>query len=63
MNIKRMKLVLKTLDQIDVRGKENLDLMLGCMMALEKEIAEEEKRNAESNKGNVSDAEAGAAAE
>lgn len=38
--------VLYTLDQIDVKGRENIDRMLGCMQALEK-IANAMKHNRE----------------
>ena len=38
--------VLYTLDQIDVKGRENIDRMLGCMQALEK-IANAMKNNRE----------------
>lgn len=38
--------VLATLDTIEVRGKANMDRMLGCMQALEK-IADALKRNRE----------------
>lgn len=38
--------VLYTLDQIDVKGRENIDRMLGCMQALES-IANAMKHNRE----------------
>lgn len=38
--------VLYTLDQIEVRGRENIDRMLGCMFALER-VAEALKHNRE----------------
>lgn len=30
--------LLKSLNEIEIKGKENLDIMLGCMMAIEKAI-------------------------
>lgn len=38
--------VLATLDAVEVKGKDNLDKMLGCMQALEK-IADAMKHNRE----------------
>lgn len=38
--------VLYTLDKIEVRGRENIDRMLGCMVALER-VAEALKHNRE----------------
>lgn len=37
---KRLKRVLVTLDEIAVSGKQNLDMMLGCMQELESIIKE-----------------------
>lgn len=43
-----IKLVLNTLDDIEVKGKKNIDAMLGCMNALESFIQEaENKKEAE----------------
>lgn len=47
MNVETLiRQVLYTLDQIDVKGRENIDRMLGCMQALEK-IANAMKHNRE----------------
>jgi len=32
--------LLKSLDKIEVKGKENIDILLGCMMAVEQMIAQ-----------------------
>lgn len=37
---KRLKRILVTLDEIAVSGKQNLDMMLGCMQELESIIKE-----------------------
>lgn len=42
MNITIIKLVLNTLDDIEIKGKKNIDAMLGCMNALESFIHEAE---------------------
>ena len=42
MDITIIKIVLNTLDDIEVRGKQNLDAMLGCMNALEGFVYEAE---------------------
>jgi hypothetical protein len=33
-----LKIVVSTLNNVEVRGKENLDRLLGCIQTLEKEI-------------------------
>lgn len=38
--------VLATLDKVEVRGRDNIDMLLGCMQALEK-IAAAMKHNRE----------------
>lgn len=38
--------VLATLDRIEVKGRENIDMLLGCMQALEK-VADAMKHNRE----------------
>lgn len=35
-----LKTLLKSLNQIEVKGKENIDILLGCMMAVEGAIAQ-----------------------
>ena len=35
MNTELIKMVISTLDTIEVRGRDNLDKMLGCINALE----------------------------
>lgn len=43
-----IKLVLNTLDDIEIKGKKNIDAMLGCMNALENFIqAAENKEKSE----------------
>ena len=39
----RLKAVRRTLEEIDVRGRDNIDKMLGCMMTLDRIIAEESR--------------------
>lgn len=39
MPVELIKLVLTTLNSISVRGKEDLDSMLGCINALESVVA------------------------
>ena len=39
----RLKAVRRTLEEIDVRGRGNIDKMLGCMMLLDQIIAEESR--------------------
>lgn len=41
--------LLNSLEQIEVKGKNNLDLMLGCMMAIENAICELNKGTEENN--------------
>lgn len=41
------KSLLKTLGEIEVRGRENMDRMLGCMLLLEKLLQAIEKGNGE----------------
>lgn len=49
---KKIKLVLKTLDSISVSGKNNHDMLLGCMLTLEQVLDEkQEVENAESMDG------------
>lgn len=50
----RIKAVRRTLEEIDVRGRNNIDKMLGCMMTLDQIIVEmsqpvQEAKNDESN--------------
>ena len=42
-----IKLVLNTLEDIEIKGKKNIDAMLGCMNALENfvKLAEAENNN------------------
>ena len=48
MNVEELiRKVLATLDTVEVKGKDNMDKMLGCMQALEK-IANAMKHNRES---------------
>jgi hypothetical protein len=43
--------LLQSLNEIEVKGKANIDILLGCMMAIERAIAqtEETKEGQESN--------------
>lgn len=43
---KRIYLLRNTLNQIEVKGKENLDLLLGCIIAVENIISEHEAETA-----------------
>lgn len=43
MDVDIIKAVLATLDTIPVKGKENLDAMLGCMNALTSIVKNSEK--------------------
>lgn len=45
MDITIIKLVLNTLEGIEVKGKKNLDAMLGCMNALENFVHQAEAEN------------------
>lgn len=47
---KDIELVYKTLNKIEVRGKENLDMLLGCMLTLEKLIKEDDHAVLDSNR-------------
>lgn len=40
--------IISTLNQIEVKGKENMDRLLGCIMALEA-ILEADKKEKEAN--------------
>lgn len=53
----RIKAVRRTLEEIDIRGRDNIDKMLGCMMALDQIIAEASQptQEAKSNESNNSD--------
>ena len=44
MDVTIIKLVLNTLDDIEIKGKKNIDAMLGCMNALENFIHEAENK-------------------
>ena len=52
----RLKAVRRTLEEIDVRGRGNIDKMLGCMMMLDQIIAEESRPvQEEKDESNISD--------
>lgn len=52
----RLKAVRRTLEEIDVRGRGNIDKMLGCMMMLDQIIAEEPRPAQEAkDESNISD--------
>jgi len=42
MNITLIKMVISTLDGVEVRGKDNLDRLLGCINALESLVKQAE---------------------
>lgn len=42
-----LKTLLESLNRIEVKGKENIDILLGCMMAIENAINELENPQAE----------------
>ena len=50
-----IKLVLNTLDDIEVKGKKNIDAMLGCMNALENFVQLAEAENKNENESEVVD--------
>ena len=52
----RLKAVRRTLEGIDVRGRGNIDKMLGCMMMLDQIIAEASQPAQEAkDESNISD--------
>lgn len=52
----RIKAVRRTLEEIDVRGRSNIDKMLGCMMMLDQIVAEESQLVQEAkDESNISD--------
>ena len=52
----RLKAVRRTLEEIDVRGRGNIDKMLGCMMTLDRIIAEAPRPAQEGkDESNISD--------
>ena len=52
----RIKAVRRTLEEIDVRGRNNIDKMLGCMMMLDQIIAEASQPAQEAkDESNISD--------
>lgn len=52
----RIKAVRRTLEEIDVRGRGNIDKMLGCMMMLDQIIAEASQPAQEAkDESNISD--------
>lgn len=44
-----IKLVLNTLEDIEIKGKKNIDAMLGCMNALESIVKNAEAENKNDN--------------
>ena len=40
-----LKTLLSSLNGLEVKGKDNLDILLGCMFAIEKKIKEIEDEN------------------
>ncbi len=43
----QLRNILNTLNQIEVRGQENLDMLLGCILTIEKIIAENKQQEAQ----------------
>ena len=48
MNKQKLMLVINTLNKIPVSGKDNLDMLLGCILALE-EMAQEQEGEVKDN--------------
>ena len=45
MDVTIIKLVINTLDEIEIKGKTNIEAMLGCMNALESFVQNSEAEN------------------
>lgn len=47
-----LRSLLRSLEQLEVRGRENLDIVLGCMLAIERVLTQiQEKEEGESDGG------------
>lgn len=46
-----LEALLKSLNQVEVKGRQNLDVLLGCMMAIENAIAQFETPKEEADNG------------
>lgn len=46
MDINKIKAITQTLNAIEVKGKDNMEALLGCIWTLEGEIREQEARAA-----------------
>ena len=46
-----LRSLLRSLDQLEVRGRENLDIVLGCMMAIEQVLTQIQKNEEEGSDG------------
>ena len=44
-----------TLNQVEVRGQNNLDMMLGCLLTIDKAIAEMDGQGAKETEGGAHD--------
>ena len=54
--VEKIVCIRRTLEEIDVRGRGNIDKMLGCMMMLDQIVAEESQPTQEAkNESNISD--------
>lgn len=54
--VEKIVCIRRTLEEIDVRGRSNIDKMLGCMMMLDQIVAEESQPTQEAkNESNISD--------
>ena len=51
MNTELIKMVISTLDAIEVKGRDNLDKLLGCINALETVVQSAEMSEHLKNKG------------
>ena len=51
------KTLIATLNSIEVKGKENLDSLLGCIFACEHELAKIQAENATGEEGEMIDGE------
>lgn len=52
MDEQQLRIVIKTLNHIEVHGKENMDRLLGCILALERmlqKMGENHERDSEGN--------------
>lgn len=46
-----LRSLLRSLDQLEVRGRENLDIVLGCMLAIEQVLTQIQENEEEVSDG------------